>query len=203
MSKTSTDQILAELPSILSAKESTTIFTPNPEILLRQAEDSEFRDILQQADYLIPDGVGLYIAAQMLEYENKFMRVVLLPYFFFNLFFRSKMLYDKYGERICGSDLTKLLLDYAIKNNVRITILDPYYPEDLPKVASQKDFQQNLLAKFPGLKFDFFVYKPDQISHIISEIKASDSKLIFSTFGMKTQEQCVLDVIKQCPNIKL
>ncbi|MDC0506065.1 WecB/TagA/CpsF family glycosyltransferase [Candidatus Gracilibacteria bacterium] len=203
LSNTSANQIFAHLPGILAGKKGKKIFTPNPEILLKQAHDSEFKDILEQADYLVPDGIGLYIAAQMLEYDNKLMRILLLPYFFFNLFFRISALYKKYGERICGSDLTKLLLEYSIEHDIRITVLDPYYPKDAPKVASQKDFQRNLLAKFPGLKFDFFVYKPDEILNIISEIKNSDSQIVFSTFGMKSQEQCVLDVMKQCPNIKL
>lgn len=77
------------------------------------------------------------------------IRIFLLPYFFFNLFFRRAMLYKKYGERICGSDLTKLIVEYAVANKIRITILDPYFPKDLPKVASQKSFEKNLAKKFP------------------------------------------------------
>ena len=194
---------MSDLPGILVSEKWKKIFTPNPEILLKQVEDSEFKNILQQADYLIPDGIGLYLAVQMLEYNSVFMRVVLLPYFFFKLFFRREQLYTKYGERICGSDLTKLLVKYSIKNNIKITIVDPYYPNDLPKVASQKNFKTNLSKKFPGLNFDFCVYKPEDIVDIISQIKASDSKILFSTFGMKAQEQCVLDVMEQCPNLKL
>ena len=200
---TTTAEILDDLPSILVQAKSTTIFTPNPEILLKQNQESEFRNILKQADYLVPDGIWLYIAAQLLEYDSKIMRVVLLPYFFFNLFFRRTMLYGKYWERICGSDLTRLLLDYAVKNNVGITILDPFFPKDLPKVASQKNFKKNLSEQFPGLNFDFFIYNPEHKSNIISQIRKSDSQILFSTLWMKVQEQSILEIMSQCWNIKL
>jgi len=191
------------LPGILNGEKGKAIFTPNPEILLKQASDAEFRDILGQADYLIPDGIGLYIAVQMLEYDSRFLRVALLPYFFFNLFFKRDMLYKKYGERICWSDLTKLLLNYSMNNNIRVVILDRYNPTDLPKVASQKVFEKNLSQKFPWLLFDFYVYNPDEKLSIQSQVQKSDAKILFSTFGMKAQEQCVLDVMAQCPNLKL
>ncbi len=196
-------QIMSDLPGILVSEKWKEIFTPNPEMLLQQAKDQEFRDILQKADYQIPDGIGLYVAAQMLEYDSKLMRAVLLPYFFFHLFFKRDMLYKKYGERICGSDLTREILNYAENNNIKITIVDPYFPNDLPKVASQLSFERNLSEKFPKLQFDFFVYSIDKKKKIIQDIKASDSKILFSTLGMKKQEKSVLDIMSECPNIKL
>gem|GEM_PF-736323 len=131
---------------ITQLKKQNIVFTPNPEICLKTLDDKEFLRLLQKADYLTSDGIGLYIAYQIenLQVENFFLQVflnlILLPYYFFNLIFRRKMLYEKYGERICGSDLTIDLTKFAEKNDIHISIIDLYNPTDLAKVANQKVF---------------------------------------------------------------
>ena len=120
------------------------VFTPNPEILLKIKSDEEFKNILLKADFLTSDGIWLYIAYQILDNKFwKFINFLLLPYFFFNLFFRRKYLYEKYWDRICGSDLTKDLLNFSERNNVKIKIIDLYNPLDEKKVASQNIFEEN------------------------------------------------------------
>ena len=202
------------------------VFTPNPEILLKTKTDREFRDLLNKATYLTADWIGLYIAFQIndsplksaltpspspLEEKEVLLNrillflwnIILLPYYFFNLFFRRNCLYKKYGERICGSDLTWDLVPFAEKNNIKITIIDPYFPKDLAKCKAQETFREDLLKKFPKLEFDFFVYKPEEKNKIIEQIKNSSSKILFSTLWMKKQEQSVVEIMDKCYNIKL
>jgi N-acetylglucosaminyldiphosphoundecaprenol N-acetyl-beta-D-mannosaminyltransferase len=179
------------------------IFTPNPEILLNTLKDREFKEILQKADYLTIDGIWIYIGLQILEFKNIFLRFLLLPYFFFNLFFRRKYLYKKYWERICGSDLTKDLLEYAQKEWIKITILDPYFPQDKKKCKAQETFKKDLEKVFPKLDFDFFIYKPEEKQNIIKQICLSNSKILFSTLWMKTQEKSVIEIMEKCENIKI
>lgn len=187
------------------------VFTPNPEILLRANTDWDFKQLLQQSQYLVPDWIGLYIAYQILDTKipihlirfKSLYRFLLLPIFFYNLFFRKQYLYQKYWERICWSDITKDLLYYAELQNVSITIIDLYNPTDVHKVASQDRFSEKLASKFPELQFDYIIYNPQQKSEILEEIKSSNSKILFSTLGMKKQEQSVVDILSHCPNIKL
>lgn len=40
------------------------IMTPNPEILVHAHRDTQFRAVLQEADLLIPDGIGLQLAVR-------------------------------------------------------------------------------------------------------------------------------------------
>ena len=139
----------------------TAVFTPNPEMCLKTLEDKEFLKVLQKADFLTSDGIGLYIGYQIADLKKKIpifplqgvLSCVFLPYFFFNLFFRRKMLYATYGQRICGSDLTADLLDFAVKHDREIVILDPYFPQDAGKCAIQKVFVTLLQERFPSLKF--------------------------------------------------
>lgn len=48
---------------IISGDKQVSIFTPNPEIVLKAYKDREYLNILNSATYLIPDGVGLKFAA--------------------------------------------------------------------------------------------------------------------------------------------
>lgn len=41
------------------------IFTPNPEILLEASRDGQYRAVLQAGDLLLPDGIGLVLAARL------------------------------------------------------------------------------------------------------------------------------------------
>ena len=110
---------------IVKLETQNIVFTQNQEILLKTLKDKEFESLINKATYNTSDWIGLYIAYQIIDNNyNKFINISLLPYFFFNLFFRRKFLYEKYGERICGSDLTKDLVEYSEKNNIKVTIID-------------------------------------------------------------------------------
>ncbi len=192
------------LKEICSLNEKKIIFTPNPEILLESQKDKIFKKTLEKATYLLPDGIGLYIAFQILNNKKLWIiNLLLLPYYFFNLFFRRKFLYNKYWERICWSDLTNYLVKYAEKNNIEISILDLYNPEDTLKVCIQKVFKKRLKNKFPKLKINYFIYSKEEKENIIKKISKSKSKILFSTLGMKKQEKSVIEIMKKCDNIKL
>ena len=180
------------------------VFTPNPEILLKTKSDSEFKELINKATYLTPDGIGLYIAFQIFDNIHwTFINTLLLPYYFFNLFFRRDSLYYKYWDRICWSDLTNDILLEAEKKWIKITILDLYNPTDIKKVKSQKIFPNLISKKFPKLSFDYFIYNPKQKEEIIKQITHSGSKILFSTLWMKKQEESIIEIMENANNIKL
>lgn len=179
------------------------IFTPNPEMLLETLRDTNFKNTLLKASYLTSDGIWLYIWYQILNNNYwKLINTLLIPFYIFNILFRKKFLYQKYSDRICWSDITSDLLKYSEEKKIKISIIDPYYPKDLKKCESQKFFRENLNKKFPNLEFDYFIYTNENKNDIITQIKNSESKILFSTLWMKRQEESVLEILEQCPNIK-
>lgn len=190
--------------SDFSQERGKIIFTPNPEICLATLKDRVFLDTLQNADYLTSDGIWLYLGYQISENTGGiFLNIILFPYFLFNVIFRKKFLYEKFGDRICGSDLTRDLVNFAEKKAIRIAILDPYFPKDVAKCESQKKFIENMKKKFPSLKIDFYVFKPEEQKNIFEKIKNSDAQILFSTLGMKKQEISVVQALSVCPNLQL
>jgi exopolysaccharide biosynthesis WecB/TagA/CpsF family protein len=171
---------------------------------LKAQSDKNFANLLNKATYKTPDWIGLYIAFQIL--NNNFWKIIntiLIPYFVFNLFFRRKWLYKKFGERIHWSDLTKDLLKFFSKTNEKITIIDLYNPTDKKKVSSQKIFKKSLKTIFTKLDFDYFVYNPKEKDEIIKKIAKNNSKILFSTLWMEKQEKSIIEIMETCKNIKL
>lgn len=109
------------------------------------------------------------------------------------------MLYTIHGERVCGSDLTMDIVEYAQQNKIEVVILDLYNPKDKKKIQSQKVFSESLKEQFPRLKFHYYIYKPGRKDTILEDINNAKSKILFSTLGMKIQEQSVIEIMEACP----
>lgn len=182
---------------IIKLEEKRVIFTPNPEIMLNAKKDIEFLDMLKKADYLTIDWVWIYAWLQALEVKNRFFRAILMPYFILKIFISKKELENKYWEKICWSDLTKDLLEYADKNWKKVVIIDLYNPDDTKKVESQKIAPQKLKQKFKNLDFIFKIYKENEKEEIINEINSFWWEIIFSTLGAKKQEESILFLIEK------
>ena len=165
---------------ITSFKKQSIIFTPNPEILLKTKVDKKFKKILEKANYLVPDWIGLYVASQILNSSIKWkiLQFLLLPYYIFNLFFRRKFLYNKYWDKICWSDITYDLLNFSEKKWVKVSIIDLYNPSDIKKVESQNKFISKLKNNFSKLDFDYFIYNPEKKAETINKIILSKSKIL-------------------------
>lgn len=192
------------LEKITSSKEKNIIFTPNPEICLSAREDKEFKDILNKSTYNIPDAIGLYIAFQILDNtHSSLINTLLLPYFITKLFTRKKFLYEKYGDRIQWSNLTKDLLEYSQKNKVWITIIDLYNPTDHKKVASQKIMIEKLNKKYPYVVFHLYIYEAEKEEEIIKKINNTDDKILLVTLGAKKQEKLIISIYEKLDNIKI
>src|SRR6266404_923578 len=67
ISSTSEDELLSSIQEKLSKKTQFVIVTPNPEIILEAVNDPELVKSLNSADFSIPDGVGLKLAAPKLQ----------------------------------------------------------------------------------------------------------------------------------------
>ncbi|HLR40993.1 MAG TPA: WecB/TagA/CpsF family glycosyltransferase [Virgibacillus sp.] len=74
----------------LEKEQKTFVVTANPEIVMKTREDARYKTIVQSADYVIPDGTGIVLAA-------KFMNQPLV-------------------ERVPGYELMLALLEQAEKN---------------------------------------------------------------------------------------
>ncbi len=194
--------LLNEIKSRFSCGKKTFITTPNPDILNRSLKDKKFRNILQKSDFATPDAIWLYLAYQILEYNNKILRILLLPYFIFNIIFRKNYLYKKYGERICGSDLTLELLNIINKNEnkIKIWIIDVFQIWD-DKISQQKKYIQENFdklfgKKYPNINYKLILYKNGDDKKLYDIIQKEKIKIAFVTLWSRTQEIVSYNIIQ-------
>lgn len=177
------------------------VFTPNPEILLAAQTDAEFYNLLKKADILFPDGIGLYLAAQIADSRLPVVvKILLLPYYVLRLFLGRKGLYRQYGNRICGSDVTSDLLEYANIHHLSVAIVDAF-TTDKDKSDSQKLVLPNLKKLFPHAKVYFYLHNGNNREELQHEIETSNANFLLVTLGMKKQEAFILDILPHLPNI--
>lgn len=102
----------------LEQKEKTFVVTANPEIVMGTREDAAVKKIVQKADYIVPDGIGIIMAANMLKTPLQ--------------------------ERIAGYDLTLDLLAYADKNGLSCYFLGASEEVNQKAVKKVKEDYPNL-----------------------------------------------------------
>ncbi|MQS98366.1 WecB/TagA/CpsF family glycosyltransferase [Companilactobacillus halodurans] len=105
------------LDNDLDFKANKFIVTPNPEIVLSARKDANFSKIINNADYVIPDGIGIIKGA--------------------------KILGTPMHERITGFDTLKYLIEAANRKLLKVYILGSK-PEVIEATANKikKDYPQ-------------------------------------------------------------
>src|SRR5699024_1028421 len=81
------ETILGNIAKAIKYKNKKFIVTANPEIVMETRKDKDYKSIIQSADYIIPDGIGILLAAKRKKTPIK--------------------------ERIPGSELIEDMLEYA------------------------------------------------------------------------------------------
>lgn len=175
--------------------------TPNPEMLYEASSDSELLEILQKADYALPDGAGIFVAYQISASTlPKVLKYIAFPYWCLRAIFHTRKLEEHYGQRITGARLTRDLLSYAHENIIPVTIIDPIVsgetPCDTAKRASQSSMKGILQQKYPAIPLTLV------ISNTIPEV-LPENGIVLATHGNGMQEKLLSEVTKKYPSCGL
>jgi exopolysaccharide biosynthesis WecB/TagA/CpsF family protein len=97
----------------------TTVSFPNAYIGLHSQQNKEFNMLLNQFDFIVPDGIGVYLASKILFLKNGFEEIIVSTDIWFKLFNR-KFGYKFYfigGEKDCKS---KIEQRFGVSGNFEI-----------------------------------------------------------------------------------
>lgn len=125
----------------LHKEEKRFIVTANPEIVMKTREDATYKEIVQSADYIVPDGIGILLAA-------KYMKQPL-------------------QERIPGFDVTIDLLTFANQEGLSCYFLGAADTVNHKAVLEVKERFPHL--KVAGHHHGFFDIGDDQIAKDIKQ----------------------------------
>ena len=138
-----------------------SVYTPNSEIIMEAYRNQDFNEILNDADLLTADGIGVVYAAKYLKKPIK--------------------------ERAAGYDVAKLLLQKISYTDHKLFLFGGKPGVgDLAKKNMQKDYPG---LNIVGVRNGYFT--DDEEEEIINEINASGADLLFVCLGAPRQEKWI------------
>lgn len=138
-----------------------TVFTPNSEIIMAAYRDAAFADILNRADLLTADGIGVVYASKILKKPIK--------------------------ERAAGYDIACTVLDRIKDTGHKLYLFGgkPGVAED----AMTRLLQKYKGLKIVGLRNGYF--KPEDEKSIVEDINNSGADIVFVCLGAPLQEKWI------------
>lgn len=137
------------------------VFTPNSEIIMHAYKNSEFADLLNRAELLTADGIGVVYASKILKKPIK--------------------------ERAAGYDIARQVLEKMNYTDYKLFLFGgkPGVAEEAKKNLL-KDYPELNIA---GLRNGYF--KPEEETEIVEEINNSGADIVFVCLGAPKQEEWI------------
>jgi len=133
LNSSSYEGVLTRLTKAVEKSQKLFVVTPNPEFLVYSQQNSWFKDVLNQADLSIPDGIGLVWAAWFLRIRPKLT------------------------GRVAGADLVADLLATADRKNWRVGLVGVRGEDQ----RQAEQLLKRLQARYLGARFQLLGKTPD------------------------------------------
>lgn len=138
-----------------------SLFFINPDCLNKTFQDGNYREILQNADHVFPDGIGLTIACKILQNPLK--------------------------ENVNGTDMLPFLCEMAAENNHSLFLLGGQ-PGIAEQMAT--NLEKKYGVEIAGTQHGFFDHELEN-NAVIHTINGSGADIILVAFGAPLQEKWI------------
>lgn len=166
-------EVYDRIVSRINEKEYTAIFTPNPEIALKAKKDEELAKIINSANILLPDGIGIILASRILKTPLK--------------------------ERITGIDTAEFILDIANQKRLKVFLLGGN--NGVAEKAVDKLSQKYKNIRFCGYHHGYFSKDGEENEATIKAINDASPDILFVCFGCPAQEKWITENAKKIPSL--
>lgn len=153
------DGAVEKVSEFMKSDQLHPIYTPNPEIVMMAKDNKEFLEVIQKADLVVPDGIGVVIASRLQKSER-------LP------------------ERVAGYDLVQNTMKRAVKEGYKY-----YFFGSKPGVAEEAARKMRETypgIQIVGTRDGYF--KKEDEAAIIQDINASGANILLVALGAPKQE---------------
>lgn len=138
-----------------------TIYTPNTEIIMKAQEDPTFKQVLNEGDLVIPDGIGVVLA--------------------------SKIHHLGLSERVPGIELMGLMLEFCNRAGKSIYLFGG--APGIAEKASEKILSTYPNLKIVGIRDGYF--KEEDVWSILDDINEKKPDILFVALGAPKQEKWI------------
>ena len=155
------DEAYQRFVGFMMQEDTKMIFTPNSELVMTAQHDEEFRNILNEGDLVVPDGIGVILASKIHNLELT--------------------------ERIPGIDLMSKMLVYANRSNNSIFLFGA--KPGVAEKAAKNIKEQYPNIKISGVQDGYFDNREElRILDRINEVKPD---ILFVALGAPKQEKWI------------
>lgn len=156
--KVNVDSAAGRICEFLNTDKLNKVYTPNSEIIMAAYKDDKFRDVLNNAELLTADGIGVVYA--------------------------SKILGKPITERAAGYDIACELLRRIKGTSYSVYLLGG--KPGVAETAKEKLLEEYPGLNIAGLRDGYF--KPEEEDGIIEEINRTGADIVFVCLGAPKQE---------------
>lgn len=159
--KVNMTEAIERLTTFLKGDRLHMVFTPNPEIIMACTKDQQLHHILNEADLVVPDGIGVVIGAKLLGTPLK--------------------------ERVAGYDMVQNLFKATAKKGTRFYFLGAAPGVALKAKEAMEEKYPGI--QIVGVRDGYF--KPEDEASIIEEINATSADIVLAALGVPKQEKFI------------
>lgn len=163
------DSAFEKIKQLVSCDGVSVMYTPNSEIVQNCIEEKSMYDVINSADLLIPDGIGVVYA--------------------------SKILGTPLKAKVAGVEMAERLVEYASKTGDGVFFFGggkkTQETEAVADIAAKK-----LCEKYPGLVISGTrdgYFTPSDNNDIVKQINDSGAKILFVCLGAPKQEKWIYE----------
>lgn len=152
-----------------------TVFTPNAEIAQLAAEQEAFRDLLNRADLLLPDGAGIVLASEIL---------------------KTPLL-----QKVAGVDFGAQVLALAAQNGHSVFFLGG--KPKIAELAAEKQRENLPSLRVVGTHNGYFEKRGKENDLVLQKIRSVGAEILFVCFGAPAQEKWIDENKDKLPSVRL
>jgi N-acetylglucosaminyldiphosphoundecaprenol N-acetyl-beta-D-mannosaminyltransferase len=155
------EQSIQRVMNFLEDKNNQVVFTPNSEIIMMTEQNPSYKKVINAADLLVPDGIGVILA--------------------------SKIIGKPLEERVAGFDLLTHVL-HKLEKKTRIYLLGG--KPGVAQKAGEKMMQMNKNILICGCR-DGYDQMEEEEEKILEEIQQSGAECLLVALGAPRQEEWI------------
>ena len=163
------DEAMDRVKSFIKGDKPCVMFTPNSEIVQNCIEDKALYDVINSADLIIPDGIGVVYASKILKTPLK--------------------------QKVPGCEVAEKTIEYAASTGDGVFFFGGGKKTDekeaVSTVAAQKMAEKYKGLNVVGTRDGYF--SQDDVPSIIDQINSSGAKILFVCLGAPKQEKWIFE----------
>ncbi len=161
--KVSIPEAVDKIFEMLDERKCHSVFTPNSEIILNAYKDAKFAEVLNSADLLTADGIGVVYA--------------------------SKILRNPIKSRAAGYDIACGVVDKISESGHRLYLFGG--KPGIAEKAKKKIEEQYPFIQIVGTRNGYFT--DDESQRIVNEINSVGADIVFVCLGAPKQEKWIYE----------